>query len=37
MEMTSHITLLELESYPTKKFEYRNQIETTHIIIKGPS
>ena len=36
MEMTSQITLLVLElvHYPTKKFEYRNQIETIHIIIK---
>ncbi len=33
--MTSQITLLlELVHYPTKKFEYRNQIETIHIIIK---
>jgi hypothetical protein len=34
MEMTSKIALLELVHYPTKKFEYRNQIETIHIIIK---
>ena len=35
MEMTSQITtLLELVHYPTKKFEYRNQMETIHIIIK---
>ena len=32
--MTSQITLLELVHYPTKKFEYRNQIEIIHIIIK---
>ena len=34
MEMTSRITLLQLVHYPTKKFEYRNLIETIHIIIK---
>ena len=34
MEITSQITLLELVHYPTKKFEYRNQIETIDIIIK---
>jgi hypothetical protein len=34
MEMMSQITLLQLVHYPTKKFEYRNLIETIHIINK---
>ena len=34
MEMTSQITLLQLVHYPTKKFKYRNLIETIYIIIK---
>ena len=33
--MMSQTTLLSLVHYPTKKFEYRNQIETIHIIING--